>query len=138
MTHHSTSHRPGDPHWDETYPLLPAQYAELARASEPSQPERRLLLAVLSDAIVLFQTRASAVDRARRRDFEEARRWILSDDRIWPYSFVNVCETLGIACEPLRRALVDAHQRSEGVRGRPAARRRLLAGLGPERLAKAG
>ncbi len=90
---------------EESFPLLPAQHADLTRASEPSQPERRLLLAVLSDAIVLFQARASAVGRARRRDFEEAERWIMSDDRVWPCSFVNVCDALGIAFEPLRREL---------------------------------
>jgi hypothetical protein len=138
MTHLSHYHRTSEQRWDEAYPLLPAQYAELSRGSEPIQPERRLMLAVLSDAIVLFQTRAPAVPSAREHDCEEARRWILSNDRAWPYSFVNVCEALGIAFQPLRRALVTGRRRASGIPGRAAGRRRLLAGVMAEPLAQAG
>ncbi len=91
------------------------------------------MLAVLSDAIVLFQTRGSP---AQRRDVESARRWILADDRVWPFSFVNVCDTLGIAFEPLRRALLRSER--EWRAHRPAARRRLLAGIGEQPLARTG
>ncbi|SRR5262245_30880535 len=126
MTHFPTSPRPGEYHGDEAFPLLPAQYAELCHGSEPIQPERRLMLAVLSDAIVLFQTGGSQL--AGRHDVADADRWILSNDRRWPYSFINVCDTLGIAFEPLRRALVKS--RTDALRLRKAAaRRRLLAGI---------
>jgi hypothetical protein len=134
MTHNPTSPRPSD-RWDEAFPLLPSQHAELCRRSEPVQPERRLMLAVLSDAIVLFQTRGSPPGR---RDVESARRWILSDDRIWPFSFVNVCDTLGIAFEPLRRTLVRSRCEIASRPHRTAARRRLLAGIVPEPLARTG
>lgn len=134
MTHFPTSPRPGEYHGDEAFPLLPAQYAELCRGSELNQPERRLMLAVLSDAIVLFQTGGSQL--ARRHDVDDAHRWISSDDRRWPYSFVNVCDTLGIAFEPLRRALVQSRTDAVHLR-RTAARRRLLAGVVPA-LARTG
>jgi hypothetical protein len=127
MTHFQPSPRAGENRWDEAYPLLPVQYAELYQGSESPQPERRLMLAVLSDAIVLFQTRAAMA--TQRREFEEARRWILSNDRVWPYSFVNVCDELGIAFEPLRRTLVGSRTQARTVMRRPAARRRLLAGI---------
>jgi len=128
MTHFPTSPHFAEYRGDEAFPLLPAQYAELCRGSEPIQPERRLMLAVLSDAIVLFQTGGSQL--ARRHDVENADRWILSDDRRWPYSFVNVCETLGIAFEPLRRELLRSRIEALRVR-KTAARRRLLAGIVP-------
>jgi len=135
MTHFPTSPRSAaEYHGDEAFPLLPAQYAELCRGSEPVQPERRLMLAVLSDAIVLFQTGGSQL--ARHHDVADAHRWILSDDRRWPYSFVNVCETLGIAFEPLRRALIRSQTDALRLR-KTAARRRLLAGVVPE-LAQTG
>ena len=121
--------------WDEAFPLLPTQHADLCRRSEPVQPERRLMLAVLSDAIVLFQTRGSP---AQRRDVESARRWILADDRSWPFSFVNVCDTLGIAFEPLRRTLVRSERDAVSRIHRTAARRRLLAGIVEEPLARTG
>jgi hypothetical protein len=58
----------------------------------------------------------------------EAERWILSDDRRWLYSFVNVCEALELAHEPLRRALIAWRWRVATAKRSPAARRRLLAG----------
>lgn len=133
MTHFPTSPRPSEYHGDEAFPLLPVQYAELHRGCEPIKPERRLMLAVLSDAIVLFQSGAPRL--ADRREVEDAQRWILSNDRAWPFSFVNVCDTLGIAFEPLRRALVRS--RTGPCAARTAARRRLLAGIG-EPLARTG
>ena len=47
------------------------------------------------------------------------------------YSFVNVCEALDLAHEPLRRALLDWRWRVRAARRSPAARRRLLAGKEP-------
>ncbi|MBI3769474.1 MAG: hypothetical protein HY271_13425 [Deltaproteobacteria bacterium] len=135
MTHVPTSPRSGENRWDEAFPLLPVQHADLCRRSEPVQPERRLMLAVLSDAIVLFQTRGPQL--TQRRDLEDAKRWILSDDRTWPFSFVNVCDTLGIAFEPLRRALLKGRRELPLPPHRAAARRRLLAGI-VEPLARTG
>jgi hypothetical protein len=111
----------------EHYPLLPAQYDELTRRCASMEPERRLLLAILSDAIVIFQARGASPCGAKRRAFDEAARWLLSEDRAWACSFVNVCEALGIAHRPLRRALLAWHQRTDSQSVR-AARRRLLAG----------
>ena len=70
------------------------------------QPERNLLLAVLTDAIQRFRLLAT-IHGARRRELSESAVWILSDDRTWPYSFVNVCEALGIEPSGLRRALIE-------------------------------
>jgi hypothetical protein len=123
--------RYGDHQWDDAFPLLPEQFAETARALEVAEPERRLLLAVLCDAIVVFQRRVVGPDAAPSRSTNEAERWILSDDRRWLYSFVNVCESLGLAHEPLRRALLDWRWRVRAARRSPAARRRLMAGKEP-------
>jgi hypothetical protein len=112
----------------EHYPLLPSQYAELTRARPGTEPERRLLLAILTDAIVTFQARGASPQRAARRAFDEAARWLFSDDQSWPCSFVNICDALGIEPGPLRRALIEWRQRHDHASGVRAARRRLLAG----------
>ncbi len=117
--------------------MLPAQYAETVRPAEPIQPERRLMLALLSDAIVVFQDRSAGVQRSRQREIKETERWILSNDRRWPCSFVNVCEALDLAYEPLRRALLR-WRTAASARARPVARRRLLAGKALEPLASVG
>ena len=72
-----------------------------------TQPERRLFFAILSDAIVRFRQLATTTNAAARVELKEAERWIRSDDRRWPCSFVNVCEALDVAYEPLRRALLS-------------------------------
>ncbi len=131
MAYPAMLHRHGDSQWDDAFPLLPEQFAETARALEAAEPERRLLLAVLCDAIVVFQRRAAGYGGSASRSTGEAERWILSDDRRWLYSFVNVCESLGIAHEPLRRALLSWRWRVATERRSPAARRRLLAGKEP-------
>jgi hypothetical protein len=110
------------------YPLLPSQYAEMTCTRAGTEPERRLLLAILTDAIVTFQARAASPRRGARREFEEAARWLFSEDRTWPCSFVNVCEALGIEPAPLRRALIEWRQRHDATARVRAARRRLLAG----------
>jgi hypothetical protein len=91
--------------------------ADAAGALARTDPERRLMLAVLSDAIVILSRH-----RNDQRDTAATASWVRSDDCAWPYSFVNVCEALGLAHEPLRRALLQAGP------GRRSSRRRLLAG----------
>jgi hypothetical protein len=109
--------------------MLPAQFVDPARwGAVADQPERRLMLAVLSDAIVALQRPRP---RLPYRGCGEAERWVLSDDRLWPCSFVNVCEALNLAPEPLRRAVLALRPVAMApARPNPAARRRLLAGKG--------
>jgi hypothetical protein len=127
MSNPGMLHRYGNHQWDDSFPLLPEQFAETAKALEVAEPERRLLLAVLCDAIVVFQRRVVGTAGSLMRP-NEAERWILSDDRRWLYSFVNVCEALELAHEPLRRALIAWRWRVATASRSPAARRRLLAG----------
>jgi len=48
------------------------------------EPERRLLLAVLTDAIVSVRQLAAGQRAHARRELIEAVRWIRSDDETWP------------------------------------------------------
>ncbi len=130
MSNPALLHRLGGHQWNDSYPLLPEQFAETAQALEVAEPERRLLLAVLCDAIVVFQRHVVGTAGSPIRP-NEAERWILSDDRRWLYSFVNVCEALGFAHEPLRRALLGWRWKVATASRSPAARRRLLAGKQP-------
>src|ERR1700752_1762596 len=94
---------------DESAVGLAVAYADETEANDPLdlvQPERTLLLAVLTDAIQRYR-RLATIQGARRRELSEAAGWILSNDREWPYSFVNVCEALGIEPSRLRHAVVE-------------------------------
>lgn len=64
-------------------------------------PETALMYAVLEDAFLCFhkqvETEQRLVQRAR-----EAEDWFFSDDSRWLFSFVSVCDTLGLEQEYIR------------------------------------
>ncbi|HUE30100.1 MAG TPA: hypothetical protein VMR79_04455, partial [Verrucomicrobiae bacterium] len=60
----------------------------------PAPGERRLMRAVLKDALALLFKYDAARDPRGRRLRAEAQLWIESDEASWPFSFVNVCEAL--------------------------------------------
>jgi hypothetical protein len=39
--------------------------------------------------------------------FTQARDWILSDDVLWPFSFLNICDTLDLGAGRLRARLAS-------------------------------
>jgi len=69
------------------------------------QPERRLMLSVLRDALGIFRKDARAGDRSGRRRFAEAERWFASNEHEWPFSFVNICDELGLDAPGIRARL---------------------------------
>ena len=97
------------------------------RGAALAEPERRLMLALLTDAIVCFRRLVASALREERSLLEETERWFRSDDRLWPGSFVNVCEAIGIVPEPLRRAILRSKGTPTASEARTT-RRRLLGG----------
>jgi len=65
-------------------------------------PERRLLVAILADAVDCYQQNLNARTARKRRLCREAEQWMLSDDREWTFSFCNICDALGIDIGALR------------------------------------
>lgn len=103
--------------------LLPAQFYAAFRHGSAVRGEKHLMLAVLEDALDCFQKYAFAKDTHSRQIFGEAYGWIHSGDREWPFSFENICETLEISPEYLRRGLERWKRRAlatgRGKGGRP-------------------
>jgi hypothetical protein len=83
--------------------MLAEQFFDARRAG--LEGERSLMLAVLRDAVECYQKYALARDPRGRFEFDEARRWIESPDRDWPYSFENICDVLDIDPVYLREGL---------------------------------
>jgi len=100
--------------------LLPSQYFAALRRKGAHEPERRLVIAVLQDAVDCFQKHVGARDRKARQLYLDAEEWISSDDRSWPFSFENVCDLLQINSEYLRRGLMIWRDRqpAEHLRGK--------------------
>lgn len=100
--------------------LLPAQYFETFRRKAPLEPEKRLMLAVLEDAIACFQKYLFARDTKGRSLFREAEEWILEEGSNWLFSFENICEVLGFSPKYVRRGLLEWKERK--LAGRPGAK----------------
>lgn len=85
---------------------LSAQYFESHRSKTLSEPEKRLMLAVLEDAISCFQNNVLARSGKSKKLFEESEAWILAGDRDWFFSFENICDVLGINSVYVRQGLL--------------------------------
>jgi hypothetical protein len=86
--------------------LLSAQYFETLRRKTLLEPEKRLMLAVLEDAINCFQDHLFAQGGRGKRLFAEAEEWILEKDGDWTFSFDSICQMLGFNPEYVRWGLL--------------------------------
>jgi hypothetical protein len=80
--------------------------------------EERLMLAVLQDAVECFQEYALAEYLWEKKLFQEAEDWILEQNTKWPFSFENICDTLQLNPDYIRRGLQvwkEAHRRSHSA-----------------------
>ncbi|HYD49766.1 MAG TPA: hypothetical protein VEB21_15525 [Terriglobales bacterium] len=85
--------------------LLPLQYFAALRRKATQEPERRLVIAVLEDAVDCYQKYFGASDRRGQQLFVDAEDWFLDTDRSWPFAFENICDFIGVNSEYLRRGL---------------------------------
>ena len=84
--------------------LLAAHYFELLRTKN-LEPEKKLMLAVLEDAVACFLRYVTARDSRRKAIFQEVEKWIRKEDIDWLFSFENVCEALDLNPNYVRRGL---------------------------------
>ena len=96
--------------------LLPAQFFAAFRREGGLERERLLMLAVLEDAVDCYQKYAHSRDPRGRQMFDEAREWVTSCDRSWLFSFENICDTLEISAEYVRRGLREWCERVQNAR----------------------
>ncbi len=87
-------------------------------AQSQHTPEKRLLAAMLMDALLEFQKRHDTKGRRAMRAPTDARTWFFARDDRWPFSFENVCLHLHLEPEAIRARLRGIEQ---ARRPRPAA-----------------
>lgn len=85
--------------------LVPAQYFDRVGSDAAFQPEKRLMLAVLEEAIATFQRHVMADNRRSQRLVEEVEDWTSGAVADWPFSFENVCAALNLEPEYLRAGM---------------------------------
>ena len=85
--------------------ILPSQYFDRIQIDASLQPEKRLMLAVLEDAVGTFQKYVTASTRRGQRLFTEAEEWFASDAMDSPFGFESICQALGLEASFLRGGL---------------------------------
>jgi hypothetical protein len=84
--------------------MLPSQFFS-AVASGIERPEKRLMLAVLQDAVAMLLKHAGSARSGPRRLVREAEQWINARNRDWPFSFENICGVLDLDPAAVREGL---------------------------------
>jgi hypothetical protein len=109
-THSDYSESPFEPE-----SILPSQFFEGRNKNGALEPIKRLMLAVLTNAVRCYQVGSDTQKISRRRAFREAEEWLFRTKSDGPFSFENVCCALDITPNYLRQTL---HRwRSQRVRG---------------------
>ena len=88
--------------------LLPEQYFDRWAARASQSPEKRLMFAVLLDAVIQLRGR-------NEKDAAEAEAWIRESGEDSPFAFRNICEALGIDADYLGRGLLSWRQRQSAA-----------------------
>jgi len=83
--------------------ILPVQYISQRRGEH--QALRRLMIAMLEDAIRTFQRYLFTQSKAGNRLFTEAETWLLDEGLDVPLRFADVCDVLELDAGFLRHAL---------------------------------
>jgi len=81
--------------------LIEAVYKKTLR-----EGEERLMLAVLESAVEDFQKYVLARKPSGKKLFQQAEEWFLEKDGDELFSFENICETLGLHPDPIRKGLL--------------------------------
>jgi hypothetical protein len=87
-------------------PVLTGEYFDRMRRKYHLQPEKRLMFAVLEDAVKCLRKYAGGRNGREQRLFRQTQEWIMAKDEDWPFSFVSICEAFGLDQEYLRSALI--------------------------------
>lgn len=83
-----------------------AHFVTPAAEPTPPTPEKGLAIGVLKQAAYDLRRYRTATKAADRELYLDAHSWVTAYDSSWPYSFMNVCELLGLCPEMVRADLL--------------------------------
>ncbi|MBS3096038.1 hypothetical protein J4480_01205 [Candidatus Woesearchaeota archaeon] len=88
-------------------PSTPYDFFGEYRQRFRQDPEKMLMLAVLEDAVGVYQKNLFERSRKGKAKFREAEEYILEEGSDWPYSFENACEYVGLNPDYVRQGLTN-------------------------------
>ena len=92
--------------------LCVGEYLHVYQGRPAETPERRLIAAILRDAVDCYLRDCFSKNRHRKRSFREAEEWFFKSDGYGVFSLENVCSVLNIDPGYIRRTLKEYEQQN--------------------------
>jgi hypothetical protein len=86
--------------------FLPSQFYGAGGLSRKLEGEKRLMIAILKDAVECLEKYRGARTSAGRSHYENAIEWVNDTDTEWLFSFTNICDLLGFDPDYMREVLM--------------------------------
>ena len=96
--------------------VLPSQFFSVLRQKGFVEGEKRLMAAVLADAVDVYQKMVFSNESRGRQLFLDAEEWLFGKGSTrWFFSFENICDVLSLEPEYIRNGLIDWKRRRVGT-----------------------
>jgi hypothetical protein len=79
---------------------LGVQYSSSSSYPVALEPEIRLMVMILGDAVDCYQRLLNAQNDHGRRQFRDAARWLFGPDEDWIFSFNHICACACVGVDP--------------------------------------
>ncbi len=92
--------------------FLPSQFYGAGGLSRKLEGEKRLMIAILKDAVECLEKYRGARSSSGRSHYQNALEWVEDNSTDWLFSFTNICDLLGFDPEYLRDVLLKREGKS--------------------------
>ena len=99
--------------------FLPAQFYGTGGLSRQLDGEKRLMIAILKDAVECLNKYRGARSSLGSTQYQNALEWVQDEGTDWLFSFNNICDLLGFDPDYLRKVLIKKEAtQANPVRGK--------------------
>lgn len=92
--------------------FLPSQFYGTGGLSRQLEGEKRLMIAILKDAVECLEKYRGARSSSGRSHYQNALEWVQDKGTDWLFSFTNICDLLGFDPDYLREVLLKREGKS--------------------------
>jgi hypothetical protein len=91
--------------------FLPSQFYGSRGLSRQLEGEKRLMIAILKDAVECLDKYRAARNGPGRCQYQNALQWVQDRRTEWLFSFTNICDLLGFDPDYLRQMLLKREEK---------------------------
>jgi hypothetical protein len=91
--------------------FLPSQFYGNGGLSRKLEGEKRLMIAILKDAVECLEKYRGARSSSGRSNYDNAIEWVEDTSTDWLFSFTNICDLLGFDPRYVREELLKRENR---------------------------